>query len=295
MSLAAPEGRSAHLAAPVGARDLHPGEWLRAIRVRHWLHFLLLPLAGADLALGIPANVAAQLRGGVIAFAVLSFGYLLNGLADRHMDGSARKNPLSAGQPSRFVPWVTALMATLGIVAATSGPLPVLVATALALTSGVVYSVGPRLKRLPVVGTALNVVHFAPLLWVGLPAGGDAAGLGTVAACFSVLLLQNQLLHEASDSEDDRRGSVHTTFLLVGRRWSAGLTAALGALLVGVAVSTPALRPLALPLAGVHLLAFPWAFAAGRWKPSTLRHAHRLAALASGALIYAALRTGLSG
>lgn len=293
MSFAAPEQQATHRAPEVDVLQLGVTEWLRAIRLRHWLHFLLLPLAGLDLAQGLQVNLAAQLRGWVIGFAVLSFGYLLNGLADRHMDGNARKNPLTRAQPSRSVLWVTVLMAALAIGAALTGPAPVLVATALALTSGVVYSVGPRLKRLPVLGTALNVVHFAPLLWVGLPTGGDPEGMGVLTVCFSALLLQNQLLHEASDSEDDRRGRLLTTFLLVGQRWSAALLAALGLMLVGAVASAPALRPLAWLLAGVHLIAFPLIFFRGKVRPSTLRRVHRWMALAAGALVYLALRTGL--
>lgn len=286
---------NAFAVTPASSSRLKPSEWLRAVRVRHWLHFLLLPAAGIEIHQGLAANLVPQLRGLVIAFAVLSFGYLINGLADRDMDASARKNPLAGELPVASVPWATVFIALVALVFAAGGPTPVLIATSLAVTSGVVYSIGPRLKRLPVVGTLLNVVHFAPLLWVGLPADGDARGLGVLAVCFSCLLLQNQLLHEASDSDDDERGAVLTTFLLLGRAKTGVVIAMLGAALVAVMAYAQTSMVLTAVCAGVYVVAFPWAFV--RVQASTLssvRKWHRVATIATGAFVFLCLRSNLA-
>ena len=99
--------------------------------------------------------------------------------------------------------WVLALVAV-GLAA--TGPWVTLAATLLARSSGIVYSVGPRLKRYPVVGTLTNATNFTPLLWVGLPASGATDGTMILTQAFLLLLLQNQLLHEAADRDDDLRG-----------------------------------------------------------------------------------------
>ncbi len=270
--------------------------WLQAARLRHWAHFLLLPLAGYDPAAPLAASALALTRGVLIAFAVLAFGYLLNGLADRHMDASAAKNPIVGGGAPQSFAAPLALLAALATLAAAFAPWPAALATAVGLASGVLYSVGPRLKRFPVLGSLANLTNFAPLLWVGLPTAAAAADMLPLTLCFGALLLQNQLLHEAADRDDDRRGRLRTTYLLLGPRGSALAAAALGLSLTALAAATPALSPLTWPLAFVYVLAFPAVLARLGASPRPMaaaRLAHRLAALLTGALLFAALRTDL--
>src|SRR5262249_36816558 len=130
--------------------------------------------------------------GALIALSALSFGYLLNGLSDRHMDASVEKNPLIGGDraPSHRLA-LGALFATAAGLSLT-GPWPVRAATAICLVSGVVYSVGPRLKRLPLLGTLANTTNFAPLLWVGIAGERAPDGMAPLTLAFTCLLLQNQ-------------------------------------------------------------------------------------------------------
>jgi 4-hydroxybenzoate polyprenyltransferase len=269
-----------------------PVSWLKGARVRHWAHFLLLPLAGYEPRADLRTTSLALARGVVIAFAVLAFGYLLNGVSDRHMDGSARKNPLLAGTAHAYIVPLSGL-AAVALFASLLAPSTALFATAVGLASGLVYSIGPRIKRYPVVGTLANATNFAPLLWVGLPSGAAAAGLPLVTLCFSCLLLQNQILHEAADRDDDSRGRVLTTYRLLGPVGSALLLALLGAPLVLAALSSPALSPFAVPLGLVYGLGFPAALARFGDDPrfsARARLAHRVASLVSGAIVFACLR-----
>src|SRR6202041_854684 len=114
------------------------------------------------------------------------------------------------------------------------GPPVVCAATALSLASGAAYSVGPRVKRLPMIGTLANAASFAPLLWVGAASDHLVAWMPTVTFAFVCLLLQNQLLHEAADRTEDCAATVRTTVIWLGDE-RAGLLASLsGAGLVAV-------------------------------------------------------------
>lgn len=251
---------------------------VQAIRLRDWWHFLLLPLASG----GPPLAVA---RGVCLAFAILAFGYLVNGLSDRGLDSDTRKNPLgSSGRPAL----VAAGFALLALVLSLSGPLVVTLATVTSLAAGTVYSIGPRLKRFPLVGTLANAACFAPLLWLGVPDGAPRADLATLTALFVLLLLQNQLLHEAADRDDDARGRVLTTFRAIGRRPAALLAAALG---VGMVLLAPHFA-LALALFAAFVVFFPAAlFQRGDEVPAmrTLRLAHRLGCILAGGAVFGAL------
>jgi 4-hydroxybenzoate polyprenyltransferase len=283
------------LAPPVLAPPVRPVSWLRAARVGHWAHFLALPAAGWDPRLE-PALAAVSLgRGVAIAFAVLAFGYLLNGIADRHMDAGAEKNPLTAEGPLGALRRALALLALAAVALSLPAPRVVLGATAACLASGVVYSVGPRLKRYPLLGTLLNATNFAPLLWVGMAQGGFAPGMIPLTAAFSCLLLQNQLLHEAADREEDLRGRLRTSVLALGPRGAALAAAAFGAGLTATAAALPSLSRAALPLALVYVVAFPLLLARAAFDAramSRARLAHRFFAMATGALFFAALRLG---
>ncbi len=264
--------------------------WLRAARVGHWAHFLVLPLGGFELTLGLPTFALA--RGVLIAFLVLAFGYWLNGIADRHMDAGSGKNPLTAVEPSLKHHGAVVALAAGALGLALTGPLAALLATITCLVSGVVYSIGPRLKRVPIVGTLLNASNFAPLLWVGV-GPEPVLGLPHITLVFTALLLQNQLLHEAADREEDRRGDVRTTFLVLGRWGVAVLAIVLGAVLAVTAAASPALAWLTWPLALVYAAAVPLALAARGEDAEAMGRArlgHRFFSIATGALVFASVR-----
>lgn len=263
------------LAPPVAATRL-----VQAIRLRDWWHFLLLPLASAQSALQL-------LRGVGIAFCILAFGYLVNGLSDRQLDSDLKKSAL-AHEPSGLR-LLVALFAGLALLLSLSGPSAVTIATLVSLSAGTVYSVGPRLKRFPLVGTLANAACFSPLLWLGVRDGAPGFDLLTLGASFVLLLLQNQLVHEAVDREDDARGGVLTTFRALGPRATAGLAMALG---IGLSLLAP--RPaLAVAMLAAFVLAFPLAlFRRGDDVTAmrTTRLVHRLSCIVAGGALFAALR-----
>ncbi len=257
----------------------------RAMRVRHWAHFLLLPLAsvgGAE-----PRTVATSLpRGVAIAFCVLAFGYLLNGVSDCGMDGSADKNALvGSARTHSSVHAILFALAAAALLLAFASPWPVTIATSICLASGVAYSIGPRLKRFPIVGTLLNVSNFAPLLWVGLATAEPAPGLWPLTAAFVGLLLQNQLLHEAADREEDARGRVITTVRAFGDRAAGGLAALLGTIVVLSASARfeGALFALAFVALFPLLLVFRGSDAKAM---GAARRLHRFASLAAGGALF---------
>lgn len=266
--------------------------WLARIRVRDWLHFLALPFAA--LALGFDATMTAPLaRGVLVSGCVLAFGYLINGVGDRAMDSEPGKNVLTREAPRTYAaPLLGLALAALAFAA--TGPAVVLGATAVALVSGVLYSVGPRWKRVPVVGTLMNVTHFTPLLFVGLASSADAWALAPLAAAFAALLLENQLIHEAADAPDDRAGGVYTTFSALGANGCAVAAVVLGLAVAGASLpllSAAGASPVWALHAVPHVLVFPALLAARGDDPARMRRArlhHRLAALLSGVVLFAA-------
>lgn len=289
MSTRSGDAVSSAVVEPAPTRARSRVSWLMGARLNHWAHFLFLPLAGYDPTANSRVNALALGRGVVIAFSALAFGYLLNGVSDRYMDGSAEKNPLVDDNQASSHTTILVVLAAISILASLLGPWPVTIATLVVILSGIVYSIGPRWKRLPIVGTLLNVTNFAPLLWVGSSTIQMAPNLWILTICFSVLLLQNQVLHEAADREDDHRGQILTTFRLLGARLSAGLLCVLGALLAFVASRIPSMTQLAWPLGLAYAAVFPgilyfWGDGARAMKQARL--AHRFACLIAGALIF---------
>lgn len=258
--------------------------WLRRTRAGRWVHFLALPLAGFDPHAGLPA-IAAAVRGVIVAFAVLAFGYTLNAIADREMDRPA-KNPFAVARASPLTWLLLAVLAGSGLLASAGAPLGARVASVVALASGVVYSVGPRLKRFPVVGSLANVTNFAPLLWVGESGAGGSRAIGSLAVAFACLLLQNQLIHEAADREEDAGGGVRTTLAVVGPGAAAWIASGLGLLLVADARAGAAAT---CALALVFGAMFPLALARGGFdtgRMARLRLAHRAASFAAGLTLF---------
>jgi 4-hydroxybenzoate polyprenyltransferase len=227
----------------------------------------------------------------------LGFGYLLNAVADRDMDLDRRKNPLLEIGPASGALWLPlVLLVSVALGLAASASLWVVACTTISLVSGCVYSVGPRFKSVPFVGTLMNLTNFLPLLFVGMPWPTPSPRLIALAVAFSGMLLQNQLLHEAGDATEDRRGNLQTTFLRAGARWTAVLAMGCGwAVLLATVWATDRLG---LPtLMALHALPYVVLFPAllflqgdtpARMQAS--RRAQRWCAAASGALLFFGLR-----
>jgi 4-hydroxybenzoate polyprenyltransferase len=279
----------------LGEAHSQPGDaagaraWLRAVRAREWIHFALLPFATYEPSRGW-GGILALVRGVAIACLVLAYGYLLNAIADRATDRPG-KNPLADGEPLDAKAGVLCLAAAAAGLSAL-GPPVVCVATALSLASGAAYSVGPRVKRWPVVGTLANAASFAPLLWVGAASDHFMAWMPTVTFAFVCLLLQNQLLHEAADRAEDRAATVRTTVLWLGDE-PAGLLASLpGAGLVAVAMHAIGFAAAVLCALSFVCL-FPLLLAFHGSDPRRMertRRLHRVCSLVTGAALLASLR-----
>ncbi len=269
--------------------------WFDRTRVRHWAHFLLLPLVTFDPSRADAAALFAAARGVASAFAILAFGYLLNSVSDRRMDLDARKNPFILPGPTEHRYSLAALVAvSLGLAA--FSPWPAQLATAACLLFGYVYSMGPRIKSIPILGTVANLGNFGPLLFVGMQSTTLPPRFEYVALAFAALLLQNQLIHEAADTVEDRGGGIRTTWLTLGPNWTAALAAVSG---LGAAIAAAAIAPSArstvvlVIVAAVYGGVFPTLLARRELEsPSAarLRIAHRWCALLSGAGLFLAWR-----
>lgn len=268
--------------------------WVDRVRLRHWAHFLVLPLATFDPAAGLAEASLAAARGIAIAFAILAFGYLLNQVSDRGMDLDARKNPFIADESQQ---WLSlAVLLAVALLLAAQSPWPAQLATLSCLAVGSIYSIGPRIKSTPILGSLANFGNFGPLLFVGMATTALPPRFGALVLVFAAVLLQNQLIHEAGDAVEDRGGGVRTTWLSCGPTWTSAMAAGLGV------VATLATARLAHPgavaaLAGLSAVLFGAVFPlllarrGGDWRQATrLRIAHRWCAAAFGALLFAAWR-----
>ncbi|WAS90335.1 UbiA family prenyltransferase [Nannocystis punicea] len=260
------------------ARQLGLG--LRALRARQWAHFVPLPLAGAPLGDMLSGTCSlGHVLWGILAGALcLACAYGLNAHGDRGTDAPA-KNPLVGAEVGAAAAVPALVCGLLAMVAAgqSGGPL----AAGVSLATGALYSVGPRLKRLPAIGTLANVAIFAPLLaLIGTPRTPGFWGMSLV---FTALLLQNQLVHERADVAEDRRAGAFTTAQWLGR---AGVAAAGRWLaLAGAIAAAGLLGPRAGPCGAVGLVFGAWLI--GQVDPAAARRRHRAVALATGAAIYA--------
>jgi 4-hydroxybenzoate polyprenyltransferase len=232
-----------------------------------------------------PGPSAVLLTRGILAASfALGFSYGVNALYDRDTDRDVHKNPLAGVRHVAVeTRGIVCASGALAILAAAPGGLGSVTAVTASIVAGGIYSAGPRLKRYPIVGTALNVGIFLPLLWVA------AAPISlSLPMIFVTLLLQNQLWHEREDLEEDSAGGVRTTAGVLGDRATRVATAAIGALgalgtagvlagdgraiEVGASVAACALGTLAPMLA----------------PPRRRREMHRAAAITAGALVYVA-------
>src|SRR5439155_18694411 len=88
-----------------------------------------------------------------------------------------------------------------------------LLGSGVSLVAATLYSGG--LKRLPVMGTVVNVLIFVPLPLLAA-VGPPSSGMLFLIYCFYVLVTQNQILHEIADSEEDVAAGVRTTGVAIG-------------------------------------------------------------------------------
>ncbi len=179
--------------------------YLRLYRVKDWLHFLVLPLAGWS------NHSRVTLAGGILGWAfALAFVSAINQAFDDRLDRSG-KNP-AAQLGRRRALWLSLPPLALSLLSlALFAPIGLFAAAAMMLAA-IIYSAPPRLKRIPIVGTLWNVV-------LGI-AGFFFAGvipLAPLVGAFALLLLASQLIHEAQDRDDDAGGEVHTIATVAGR------------------------------------------------------------------------------
>lgn len=267
--------------------------WIARLRVRHWAHFLVLPLAAfSPSSVEDPLAALALVRGVAIAGSILAFGYLLNGITDRALDRDPSKNPLVGEPASPAHLQAVVVLAGIALALALTGPPVVVAATLTTLIAGWAYSAGPRLKRFPLIGTVLNAACFAPLLFVGTR-GATTPDAPLLALAFTALLLENQILHEGEDAAEDRDAGILTTYAILGPR---GAAAVMGLFGLGVAAAVHLLGGdgwLSALTACVFGLGFPIACASSRGASARLRRvraAHRLAGVIAGGVVYALAR-----
>jgi hypothetical protein len=164
------------------------------------------------------------------------------------------------------------------------------------LLAAATYSVPPRLKGVPVVGTLWNAVMGVPGFFFtgGAPVGTPP--LRPLVGLFALLLLVSQLLHEAADRDDDA-GKVLTVATARGRR--AALTAALvlvlsTPLVAWVLAAGAARRPLIVGASAAFALGWGAVLRRDldcddRRRLQRLRLGYRWAAIALGGVTFAAL------
>jgi 4-hydroxybenzoate polyprenyltransferase len=276
---------------------LRTGEWRRAgraLRASDWWYFSVLPLVSL---VGDPrgeADVVLRLLGGILVAALcLAYSYGFNGITDRAMDRDAAKNALAglAAVPREAALLVAACaLAAVGI-AATLTPVALLGA-GMSLVAATLYSAQPRLKRLPLVGTLVNVLIFAPLPLLAA-VGPPSPGMLFLTYCFYVLLTQNQILHELADSDEDVTAGVRTTGVVVGATGVRAIAVVLGPLAALLlwrmqATGSVALLTAALGLCGGATMV---ALADVR-RARQLRVAHRWYSLVVGGVLFALVVRG---
>lgn len=265
----------------------------RAMRAPHWWYFTPLPLAALAGESRADADLLIRCLGSMSVTALcLAYAYGLNGIADRAMDHNAAKNSLAglAGVPREAALLVGACAVAALVVAATLSPIALL-GTSVSLVAGTLYSSLLRLKRLPGIGTIVNVLIFAPLPLLAV-SGRPSPEVMFLTYCFWVLITQNQILHEVSDADEDEAAGVRTTGVVVGPagvRIMALLFGPLAALILWQFSASATVRAAAAlgVCGGAAILAL-----CNRERARPLRFRHRVYSLAVGATLFALLAAG---
>lgn len=265
------------------------GAWRRAwraLRGSGWWYFSLLPLTSLVGDVRADDDVVLRLLGSVaVAGLCLAFAYGFNGIIDRGMDRDAGKNSLAGlvEVPREAVALVVGCaLVALGIAAMLT---PVaLLGSGMSLVAGTLYSGG--LKRLPLVGTLVNVLIFVPLPFLAM-VGPPTPGMTFLIFCFYVLVTQNQILHEIADSEEDLAAGVRTTAVAIGAtgvRLVAVFLGPLAALVLWRLRASASITPIAAAIAlcgGATIVALGDGSRAGPF-----RVVHRWYSLAVGAVLF---------
>lgn len=285
-----------HTVRMIGSRAR---DCIRLYRVTDWLHFLPLPLAGWCCS---STRSVASLVGGTLAW-MLSLAFMsgINQAFDDRLDlATPAKNPVGR-RFSRRQALQFALFPALGIFPLLAWLSPRgLVPGLIVFVVATLYSAPPRLKRVPVLGTILNIAIGVPGLFFAGAASLDTGAFRLFVALFALLLLVSQLIHEAEDRSDDRSGGITTIAVLAGTSGALGLAAVL-------LVSMPlfawlfsrGLDKRGLVIAGATLFSSAWVFAlvsrivrADLTGLRQVRLNYRYAALALGAAVFAAVMSG---
>lgn len=272
--------------------------YLQLYRVKDWIHFLPLPLAGWVADPQHPSLVA--LAGGVLGWGLgLAYTSAINQAFDDRLDRLWRaKNPVGATLDRKKALWLSLppLAASLVVLAALA-PMGLLPGVALILAA-TLYSAPPRLKRFPVLGTLWNLLVGVPgFFFAGRPDVGELP-LRPLVGLFAILLLGSQLIHEAQDRDDDVNGDVRTVATEGGRRTALGAASALIAALpmVAYALAAGVDRRAAITVA---CTAFAGYWGTLLWmrkrcedgaELKRLRLTYRYSAICLGALVFAAMR-----
>lgn len=270
-------------------------EWLRLYRVRDWLHFLPLPLAGWIASGPGPLPV---LIGGVLGWGLgLAYASCINQAFDDRLDQVRReKNPVGRnfGRRQAVLLSIPPAVACLGALAWLSpgGLVPAFIL----LAAATVYSAPPRLKRIPILGTFWNLVVGVPgAFFAGYPDLSHAP-LRLLVGLFAMLLLIAQLIHEAEDRDDDRAGGIRTVGTIAGPNGALAVAALLLLLLPPATWWLAGDIHLRVPVtAAAMVFAFAWiAILVARLRRHettglrAVRLRYRYAALALGAFAFAA-------
>jgi 4-hydroxybenzoate polyprenyltransferase len=192
------------------------------------------------------------LRGVLLGALCLAFAYGWNTVKDHHLDEPAAR-AAGAGALNRMRAVLVALVALALGLAASANPV-VLGAVALSLAGGALYSGGPRLKAIPIVGTFANTWIFAPIAFFASEGWPPHLRSWLLLTAFATLLLQNQLIHEAAHLADDRREGIRTTLCTFGPAVGRELVVVFG-LAAALALFATALA--GTPLWGAALAALP--------------------------------------
>ncbi len=262
----------------------------RVLRAPQWLHFLIVPALPLHAILATsPGDVVARfVPAALVAALALAFAYGINAIADRRGDRPGAKNPLAGREHVPIAVWaaVTACgVASLALALASPATLRAS-AVLISLVASTIYSVGPRIKRVPVVGTLANLFIFTPLALLVRLDGYASPHLSLLLATFVVLLTQNQLVHEAGDLAEDRGAGTSSSTVAFGTRASTRAARALG-------IAAAALFVVRWGFGLVPLVASAAAVAGGvliggasAEDAARVRRQHRWLALAAGATVY---------
>ena len=212
--------------------------YLRLYRVKDWIHFLPLPLAGWVADPHHPSVVA--LVGGVLGWGLgLAYTSAINQAYDDRLDRMWRaKNPVGEGgggfaRRQAIALSIPPMIASL-VVLAVMAPMGFLPGVVL-IVAATLYSAPPRLKRFPVLGTLWNLLVGVPgFFFASRPSVGELP-LRPLVGLFAVLLLGSQLIHEAQDRDDDVVGDVKTVATEGGRRTALVAASALVIATPGIA------------------------------------------------------------